>query len=76
MSDTSSITSAAGTDTAASPQSEPAPRRPILLVGDDLGWLAGRRELAGRRIIVGDPQADALALLAAEPLDGVVYEEI
>ena len=50
----------------------PTPRRPILLIGDDLAWLAGQKELAGRRVILADPQADALALLAAEPLDGVV----
>lgn len=50
----------------------PSTHRPILLVGDDLAWLGNQRELAGRRIILADPQADALALLAAEPLDGVV----
>lgn len=45
---------------------------PILLVGDDLAWLGTQRQLAGRRIIVADPQADALSLLAAEPLEAVV----
>ena len=68
----SSITEGTVTATAAFPETEPAPRRPILLIGDDLGWLAGRRELAGRKIIVGEPKADALALLASEPLDAVV----
>ena len=60
------------------PLSEPPARRPILLIGDDLGWLAGQRELAGRKIVLADPKADALALLAAEPFDGVVasYSEI
>ena len=66
----------AGDDTAsvntAFPIQEPIARKPILLIGDDLGWLAGRRELAGRKIIVADPKADALAFLAAEPLDAVV----
>ena len=51
---------------------EPAIRRPLLLVGDDLGWLASRSELAGRKIILADPQADPFALLTAEPLDGVL----
>ena len=54
------------------PDIQPAPHRPILLAGDDLAWLAGRRELAGRKVILADPNADALALLAAEPLDAVV----
>lgn len=49
-----------------------ATHRPILLLGDDLAWLGNQRELAGRRIILADPQADALTLLAAEPLEGVV----
>ena len=68
MPDTSTICAPTG---AVSP-SPSAPHRPILLIGDDLAWLAGQRELAGRRIIVADPQADALTLLAAEPLEGVV----
>jgi len=55
-----------------SPLAEPPARNPILLIGDDLGWLAGQRELAGRKIIVADAKADALGLLAAEPLDCVV----
>ncbi len=54
------------------PVVDAAPRRPILLFGDDLGWLAGRRELAGRRIIIVHPDTDPRATLAAEPLDGVV----
>lgn len=54
------------------PQSTPPARQPILLIGDDLGWLAGRPELAGRRIVLADPQSDALELLASEPFAGVV----
>ena len=54
------------------PTVEPVERRPILFFGDNLGWLAGRSELAGRRIILADAQANAVELLAGEPLDGVV----
>jgi len=55
-----------------SPTTAPAKHGALLIIGDDLAWLAGQRELAGRKIIVADPQADVLALLAQEPLDGVV----
>lgn len=48
------------------------PRRPILVLGDDRDWLAGRTELAGRKVIMADPQADALSYLALGPLDAVV----
>ncbi len=47
-------------------------RRPLLLFGDDLGWLAGRSELAGRKIVFAPPDADVRAALATEPVDGVV----
>lgn len=74
MSHTSPNTDLCGTATLplGSPQSESALRRPILLIGDDLGWLAGRKELAGRKLILADPEADALAYLASEDFDGVV----
>lgn len=65
MTNSSTLATPAGT-------SSSSPQRPILLIGDDLAWLGTQRELAGRRIILADPQADALTLLAAEPLDGVV----
>ncbi|MCE9611000.1 MAG: HDOD domain-containing protein [Chthoniobacter sp.] len=64
--------SASTSTTLASPTSASTNHGALLLIGDDLAWLAGRRELAGRKIILADPQADALALLAQEPLDGVV----
>ncbi len=47
-------------------------RRPILFFGDDLGWLAGRGEMAGRKIIIAPPDTEPRHFLAAEPLDGVV----
>lgn len=55
-----------------------APRLPILLAGDDLAWLSRQPELAGRRLIVLDGEADALAALAEESLDGVVasYQDV
>lgn len=53
-------------------KTDPPQPKPILLIGDDLDWLRGTRELAGRRVILGNGAADALALLAAEPIDGVV----
>lgn len=62
----------ANSATMESPTKAPATRGALLLIGDDLAWLAGQRELAGRKIILADPQADVLALLAQEPLDGVV----
>ncbi len=67
-------TSDAGTSTLneSISQSVPTPRRPILLAGDRCDWLAGRSEIAGRKIVVAGPQADASALLAAEPFDAVV----
>lgn len=54
------------------PPADPVVRRPILLVGDDLCWLAGRTELADRKIILADPGAELSALLAAEPVDAVM----
>ena len=54
------------------PTMTPVVHRPILLIGDDLGWLSGQRELAGRKIVLGDPKGDALGLLAKEQFDGVV----
>ena len=74
MPNVSSCTNAGGVTTVIPDhqKSEPAARRPILLIGDDLDWLAGRTELAGRKVILADPTADALAILATEPLDGVV----
>lgn len=62
----------ASTEAPAFPKTTPATHQPILLIGDDLGWLAGCRGLAGRRIVLGDAKADALALLASEPFDAVV----
>jgi HD-like signal output (HDOD) protein len=74
MPHTSPSTDVSGTATAppGSRQNEPQLRKPILFVGDDFGWLAGRSELAGRTIILADPQADPMAYLASEDLDGVV----
>lgn len=60
------------TPTRESPLSTPPGRCPILVIGDDLGWLAGRPELAGRRMVLGDSQADSLALLSTESFAGVV----
>ncbi len=59
------------TPTAGKPPSDVS-RKPLLFIGDDLGWLADRKELAGRRIILADPKADPLGYLTAEELDGVV----
>lgn len=67
-----SASSTLGAPTGAPSASPSTPHRPILVIGDDLAWLAGQREMAGRRLIVADAQADALTLLAAEPLEGVV----
>ena len=64
--------SSSPSDTSAAPQSDPLVRHPILLLGDDLGWLAGQRELAGRKIVLGDPGADALTLLASERFEVVL----
>ncbi len=62
----------ATTEAPAFPKTMSSAHRPILLIGDDLGWLAGQGELAGRKIVLGDPNGDALALLAKEQYDGVV----
>ncbi len=44
----------------------------VLILGDDIDWLRGTPELAGRRVILGNGAADALALLASESFDAVV----
>ena len=74
MSASSTLCAPTGAPSAASSTAH----RPILVIGDDLAWLAGQREMAGRRLIVADAQADALTVLAAEPLEGVVasYTEV
>ena len=54
------------------PAAEPGERRPILLFGDDLGWLTGRVELAGREILLADSREAAHALITTRPLDCVV----
>src|SRR4051812_41866858 len=43
----------------------PPVRRPILLVGDDLGWLQSPITLAGRPGLVAGPSVDPVAMLAA-----------
>ena len=55
---------------AAKPALPQGPR--LLLSGNDFAWLAGHREIAGRQIVLAATAADALALLAAEPFDGLV----
>lgn len=47
-------------------------RPPILFIGDDLGKLAGHSEVAGRRSVFADAEADVRAVLDREHFGGVV----
>lgn len=55
-----------------SPAAATLDHRPILLIGDDLGWLARQKEIAGRPLVLGEAGVDALTLLSSQTFDGVV----
>ncbi|MEQ1853541.1 MAG: HDOD domain-containing protein [Chthoniobacteraceae bacterium] len=55
---------------AAPPAKADGPR--LLVTGDGLDWLRTRTEIAGRTIVTARTAENAVALLAAEPFDGVM----